>query len=144
MPTMITPYHKRKRENADEWSLETIEVELNKLRLKDAEISARINEGEVIVDTDTGRGRKYWNYGHAVTAFKMTRVDISSLERLLAQRRKEQRITEHEAQAGTGGSDSKAKRQKELAELFQQVCYEELAPVLFDELMREAKRRRRQ
>ena len=135
----------------DDYELARLETLLHRLQKKYAAVNARIDEGEVISDaTDRNAGK--WKYGEAVIARAATGQAISIVERRIAERRKEQRIANHEqrtieAQA-TGearrvaGKTGKAERQKALAEHFVQVVYAEVSEPMFDKYMNAAKERK--
>lgn len=137
---IMTPVNTRI--DVDDLSLSAAERMRQGLRVKEAAITARLEEGELIVDAGGG---KVWKYGNAVQALRLTRTEINVLDQRIAELRKENRKQAHlEFQAAqTAQKPSKARRQKEIAEIFVQVAWEEMSPPLFDEFMREAKRRRK-
>ena len=136
----------------DNYELARLETLLHRLQKKYAAVNARIEEGEAI-SAATDRNAGEWKYGEAVVARAATGQAISSVERRIAERRKEQRIANHEqrtieAQA-TGearrvaGKTGKAERQKTFAEHFVQVVYAEVSEPMFDKWTNAAKARKR-
>ena len=109
-----------------------------------AVVTARLEEGEIVVSADDGNSAQDWKYGSAYAAKRLYQVEKEALQRAIAQRRKEQRIAEHaernqQGQAGRRKSLNKELRQGRVAFHFVQIVLREANTPLFEKWMREAK-----
>ena len=116
--------------------------ELQKLFLVTRKIIATIEE-ELAYTPIVDVGKPLPDTAGAAFALKNYKASIPLIEQAIAERRRDQRIAQHERENQPKTTTAKAERQKVLAEHFVQVARERLNEPLFDAFVAEAKKRRK-
>ncbi len=116
--------------------------ELQKVFLVTRKIIATIEE-ELAYTPIVDVGKPLPDTAKATFALKNYKTSIPLIEQAIAERRKQQRMAQHERENQPKETSAKTERQKTVAEHFVQVAWERMNEPLFDAFMAEAKKRRK-